>query len=123
MNRPIPCALVLALLPAFAGAEGWIDNPGFCNADSAEQELADVVYLDRNGIEAHWMRCAFKSRQDLTRPRSKRVRAQCEDGARTFATTFDMTVNRQGRVALFANENVGLPEFYFPCDRWGYRDN
>ena len=118
--------LRLAVLPALltasaATAELYVDNPGLCDADSAVQELADLTILTPNGIDAHLANCEWDSPQTYEDGRTDTITGQCYDHSenRTYAVSADIDVNDQGRVTIFGP--IGLPEFYFPCSRWGYK--
>ena len=117
----------LCLIPAVffataASAETFLNNPGFCNAPDAEQELAGTAYLTPQGIEAHWAACFWETGEQTYEPGLEtRLIAQCDDGARQWTMGFSVSVNAQGRVQIWADGANPLPDYYFPCSRWGYK--
>ena len=117
-------ALVFSLLFATpAVAEFYVDNPGLCDADGALQEWADLTVLTPEGIEAHLANCRWDvTPQAYEDGRKDTISGQCysHDENRTYAVSADIEVNEQGRVTIFGP--IGLPEFYFPCSRWGYKN-
>jgi hypothetical protein len=116
--------LALSAVPAFAQGDGLIvDNPGLCEATSGEQELADLAYLTPLGIDRHVGNCRWKEPLIYTPGLEIQVQAICWDGNTQSDVDIDITVNEQGRVTAFANRGrTGLPDYYFPCELWGYRN-
>ena len=113
---------VFCIWAASASADLYVDNPGLCEAEDAVQELADMTVLTPNGIEAHLANCEWDVPQTYEDGRQDTITGQCYDHGenRTYAVSADIEVNEQGRVTIFGP--VGLPEFYFPCSRWGYKN-
>ena len=116
-------AVLLALIASPATAEVFVNNPGFCNATDGEQELAGTAYLTAQGIEAHWASCYWtEGGQTYAKGLDTRLTATCDDGARQWTMTASVSVNNQGRVQIWADGVNPLPEYYFPCSAWGYKN-
>ena len=118
---------ILSLIPACliataVSAELYVHNPGLCDAEDGVQELGDLTVLTPYGIEAHLANCEWDSPQTYEDGRKDQITGQCYDHGedRTYAVTADIEVNDQGRVTIFGP--TSLPEFYFPCSRWGYKN-
>lgn len=126
MRGPLrTCAFAAALfaVPALAQEDGLIvDNPGLCEATSGEQELADLTYITPLGIDSHSANCSWDTPLIYTPGLEIQVQATCWDGNSQFDVAIDITVNEQARVTAFANRGrTGLPDYYFPCELWGYK--
>lgn len=114
--------LALLILPVAAGADGIVNNPGFCDASEPEQELAGLAWLTPDGIEAHEAACTWvRPGQSYEPGRVAVLAATCDDGARQWTLDFDLAVDARGRVTLRADGVNPLPDVYFPCATWGYR--
>ena len=113
------CAIVF--LAGALNAGDIVDNPGFCDATSGEQELADLVYLSPRSIDSHLANCAWDAELEYTPGLKTQVRATCYDGSEPFASNLEISVNSDGRVTVFGDSSTGLPEYYFPCARWGLK--
>lgn len=107
--------------PTAAGM--MVDNPGFCDASDGEQELADMVTLEPEGIFSHALRCVWVGAPQSYRPGRavRHLEAECDDGARQWRVGFNLTVNERSRVNVVSRESTGLPEYYFDCDSWGWK--
>ncbi|WP_339770240.1 hypothetical protein [uncultured Pseudosulfitobacter sp.] len=110
----------LAALPA--SAQNILSNPGLCAADDGEQELAGVAYLYSSSVEAHWRACSWKTPLDYAPGLVAEVNAQCDGQDGPDAVRLEIAVNGQGRVTIAGmNGSTGLPDYYFPCSRWGFK--
>jgi hypothetical protein len=112
--------IVLLSSPAFAN-DLIVDNPGFCNANDGEQELADMTSFTPTSIDSHLSNCAWTRKLNLKPGLDTTVRAKCYMDGQSFKTRIHIKVNDQWRVQAFGDAGTGLPEFYFPCARWGYK--
>ena len=90
----------VALVGCVANADAIVDNPGLCNASSGEQELADLVYLSDIGIYSHLYNCEWKTALDYHKGLKTKVKAQCYDGASTFMSTLDVSVDSNWRITI-----------------------
>ncbi len=110
----------LAALPA--SAQNILSNPGLCAADDGEQELAGVAYLYSSSVEAHWRACSWSTPLDYVPGLIAEVNAQCDGQDGPDAVRLEIAVNGQGRVTIAGmNGSTGLPDYYFPCSRWGFK--
>ncbi|MBM2294197.1 hypothetical protein JQX09_19910 [Sulfitobacter pseudonitzschiae] len=110
----------LAALPA--SAQNIFSNPGLCAADYGEQELAGVAYLYSSSVEAHWRACSWSTPLDYAPGLIAEVNAQCDGQDGPDAVRLEIAVNGQGRVTIAGmNGSTGLPDYYFPCSRWGFK--
>lgn len=110
----------LAALPA--SAQNILSNPGLCAANDGEQELAGVAYLYSSSVEAHWRACSWKTPLEYAPGLVAEVNAQCDGQDGPDAVRLEIAVNGQGRVTIAGmNGSTGLPDYYFPCSRWGFK--
>ena len=110
----------LAALPA--SAQNILSNPGLCAADDGEQELAGVAYLYSSSVEAHWRACSWKTPLDYAPGLVAEVNARCDGQDGADDVRLKIAVNGQGRVTIAGmNGSTGLPDYYFPCSRWGFK--
>ena len=116
--RAIIIISAVAVVGRVASADAIVDNPGFCNASSGEQELADLVTLSPTSIDSHLYNCAWQMPLMYKPGLKTKVKAQCYDGASTFDSTLDVSVNGQSRITIVGDVSTGLPEYYFPCALW-----
>lgn len=127
------CAALAVLLgvPAVAettgiepGEAAFVHNPGFCDAPGEEQEMVDLAFLTSHGINSHAVSCRWSQTPQVYSPgREMRLSGTCDDGAETWRTEFAVSVNARGRVTVLADRPGGLPDYYFPCSLWGWKDD
>ncbi|MFU1477405.1 hypothetical protein ACM25N_06740 [Roseovarius sp. C7] len=100
-----------------------VDNPGFCDATGGEQELADLVTLEPEGMFSHSLRCVWLDGPQRYEPGRivRHLKAECDDGGRQWQAAFSVSVNEQLRVNVVSHDGVGLPEYYFDCASWGWK--
>jgi len=116
-----PLFLAVLATPLFAD-EAFVNNPGLCHATDGEQELADLSYLGPQSIESHSLSCYWQEVLDYAPGMTTRVDAKCDGHEGPFSLQIDISVNDQGRVAALGhNESTYLPDYYFPCSRWGFK--
>ena len=114
-------ALSVLAAPSMAGQD-IVNNPGLCDADDGEQELADLSYLDATSIQSHSLSCYWSEELDYQPGLNTRVDAKCDGHEGPFELKIDISVNEQGRIAALGyNESTYLPDYYFPCARWGFK--
>ncbi len=124
MRLDLTLAALFVLSAQMGHAETYLSNPGLCDAIDGEQELANIAYLDGTGISSHNESCTWLlAPQSFKAGRKARVAAHCADSTHSWNTSFDISVNARGRVTAFADSGTSLPEYYFPCSKWGWKGN
>lgn len=115
---PLLCGLVIAA-PSLGLAEPfWLSEPGYCDADYAVIEDADVIYLTANGINSHWFGCQWPSpaRRALLRgDQNILTSADCSNATTTWEADFDIV--RQPDGALRVHQETGgiSPVTFYHC--------
>lgn len=111
-----------ALATPLIAEENIVNNPGLCDANDGEQELADLSYLGPQSIESHALSCYWSQELDYRPGLKTRVDAKCDGHEGPFTLQIDISVNDQWRVAAIGyNDSTYMPEYYFPCSRWGFK--
>ena len=81
-----------------------------------------MAYLYSSSVEAHWRACSWKTPLDYAPGLVAEVNAQCDGQDGPDAVRLEIAVNGQGRVTIAGmNGSTGLPDYYFPCSRWGFK--